>query len=80
MARLTIVHQGGSVIYDKAELKPHQIERMRELLAGEIVCSAATGATAHFKAATELLMQLTVADSECARWRAASSPIYRRTI
>lgn len=79
MTRLTIYPCAGSVIYDKAELKPHQIERMRELLAGEIVSAHTVGATKHAEAATELLMQLTVADSECARWRAASGPIYRRT-
>ena len=76
MRRLTFHNAGGTVLYDaRHPLDQRAIARLTRLLADEAVAAAQVGASAHFRAATELQIQLTAAAHDAARWRSAARPI-----
>lgn len=71
MRPLTFAHCAGDVIYDaRTALTQDQIDRLMRVYAQEAQIAALVGATAHFEAATTLQMELAVAASEQARWKA----------
>ena len=79
MSALVFSSCGGDVVYNATSaLNSAQIDRLRQILSDEISAASTVGATKHAQAAKTLLMQLAVADSECARWRAASGASYQQ--